>query len=292
MSSKTLRRSLSAALLATVALTACKSAGPIETDDTAPIDSLLFDVPYSDAAALVVRDEDRRLDYGPDALQFALGWLPKGTPRALVVFIHGGCWLSAYDLEHVRAATSALADAGYEAWAIEYRRSGDQGGGWPGSLDDVVAAVRALHAESDTRPLLLMGHSAGGHLGLLAAARLRDEVASAFGLAAITDVVAYAGGDSGCERATLSFFDGSPEERPASYREATVAAEGLGGRAVLLHGEADSIVPVAQAEVAGLDTELLGGVGHFDWVHPGSHAFKRLLEELEHALEEGPAAKP
>lgn len=272
-----------AILIPALAAAACTTSGPVTAS------SALFDVPYADVAALSARAEDRRLEYGTDPLQFALGWLPSGPARALVVFVHGGCWLSEYDVEHGRALTAALADAGFEAWALEYRRSGDDGGGWPGSLEDVVAGVSAVHEERGARPLLLIGHSAGGHLGLLATARMRGEVRAGIGLAAITDVAAYAGGDSGCQRATAGFFGGSPEELPQSYREATVTVRGLEGRAILLQGDADAIVPVAQASVAGVESRRLEGVGHFDWVHPGSHAFDVLLTELEALALETPA---
>ncbi|MEM6701587.1 MAG: alpha/beta fold hydrolase [Acidobacteriota bacterium] len=267
------------ALLATL-LVGCATSGGLE----APIPGL-FDVPYSEVTALQVRSADERLEYGSSPLQFALGWRPlDGKPRALVVFVHGGCWLSDYDLEHGRAVTAALADAGYETWAIEYRRSGDEGGGWPGSLEDVVTAVQALHDQRESRPLLLVGHSAGGHLALLAAQRMPSSVTAIVGLAAITDVIDYARGTNGCQQATPRFFGGLPDEAAEEYREATVTADGLEERATLLHGHADAIVPVSQANVGDLETKRLERVGHFDWVHPRSHAFSVLLEVLEERI--------
>ena len=62
---------------------------------------------------------------------------------------------------------------GWAAWNIEYRRVGQQGGGWPGTLEDVAAAVDALadldalaglDVPLDLARVVAVGHSAGGHL--------------------------------------------------------------------------------------------------------------------------------
>ena len=37
-----------------------------------------------------------------------------------------------------------LAANGFLAWNVEYRRVGQEGGGWPGTLLDAAAAVDAL----------------------------------------------------------------------------------------------------------------------------------------------------
>ena len=52
---------------------------------------------------------------------------------------------------------AALTDAGVATWNIEYRRLGNEGGGWPGTFQDVAHAadfVRTLpreHSGSDAR---------------------------------------------------------------------------------------------------------------------------------------------
>src|SRR4051794_26964748 len=58
--------------------------------------------------------EAARIAYGSEPLQFGELRLPGGEAKVpLVVFIHGGCWLSAYTLDHTRAFTAALAREGY-----------------------------------------------------------------------------------------------------------------------------------------------------------------------------------
>ena len=68
-----------------------------------------------------------------------------------------------------------LAARGIAAWNVEYRRVGQAGGGWPGTLDDVAAALDRLAEvdDVDTRRVVTCGHSAGGHLAVWLAARHR-----------------------------------------------------------------------------------------------------------------------
>ncbi len=67
---------------------------------------------------------------------------PAAAP--LVILLHGGFWRVAYDRSHAGPLAAALAVAGYAVCVPEYRRTGQVGGGWPGTFDDVAAAVDAL----------------------------------------------------------------------------------------------------------------------------------------------------
>ncbi len=225
------------------------------------------------------RAEDARLAYGKDPLQFALGWKPADEPRGLIVLVHGGCWLNQFDLTHTEALAAALAAEGYSTWSLEYRRTGDPGGGWPGSLRDVEAGALSVLQNQPKLPAVLLGHSAGGHLALLAAEVLGDKLQGVVGLAAITDIETYARGTNSCQQAARLFMGGLPEEIPEAYAAATVTDMPI--RARLLHGSADSIVPVDQADVGQTPAKVLPGAGHYDWIHPGTTAFGTLLETLE-----------
>ena len=86
----------------------------------------------SDITAWEAPPADRRIPYGEDPLQFGDLYLPDGPgPHPVVVFFHGGCWLSAFDIQHTARFADALAGAGIATWSVEYRRVGDSGGGWP-----------------------------------------------------------------------------------------------------------------------------------------------------------------
>jgi acetyl esterase/lipase len=248
-------------------------------------------VSFDAVFALPYRDSDHRISYGPDPLQFGQLWLPQGKnqgdSRGLLVFIHGGCWLNEYGIDHAQAVSAALAAAGYGVWALEYRRTGDPGGGWPGSFEDVIAGINHVSELArygvDSERVALLGHSAGGHLAVLAGAReelLTVQPDLVVGLAAITDVVSYARGGNSCEQATPAFMGGSPEQRTEAYSEANPVSHGVHPATILLQGNVDQIVALSQASLPAAETRLSEGAGHFDWVHPGTPAFQDLLQIL------------
>ena len=262
--------------------------GRAAEESYSPVES---NVNFEAVFALPFRDSDHRINYGPDALQFGRLWLPDENSRGLLVFIHGGCWLNQYGIDHVQAVSTALAQEGYAVWALEYRRTGDSGGGWPGTFDDIVAGINQVNNLSPygviAERLALLGHSAGGHLAVLAGARsdlLEVEPDLVVGLAAITDVVSYSRGQNSCQQVTPTFMGGSAEERTAAYYDANPVNHGVHSPTVLLQGDIDQIVPLSQATLPAADTRISEGAGHFDWVHPGTPAFRELLQILTSEL--------
>jgi len=243
-------------------------------------------VSYQAVTTLPARAPDQQISYGSDPLQHGLLWFPTtDQAKQLVVLVHGGCWLNAFGVDHTQAMATALSQAGHPVWSLEYRRSGDPGGGWPGSLNDIKSALQQLHLLQEhgitTEKVTIMGHSAGGHLALLAASELPDiNWQQIIGLAAITDVSRYALGNNSCQQATTQFMAGLPHERPNAYQQANLIYRSLPQQVVLLQGDADRIVPELQSRLHAVHAEVLPGAGHFDWIHPGSPAFTRLLEHL------------
>lgn len=264
----------------------CAASGASESSEV----TLKSNVNYSSVTELEFTHADKKLVYGdanPD-LQYGLLWLPKNlavsekTP--LIVFIHGGCWLNQYDIQHSFPLSSALAEAGYGVWSLEYRRTGDAGGGWPGSLDDIRQGL-AFTANLESYPLdmdhiVIMGHSAGGHLALLAASG-NPEIKGVIGLAAITDIVAYSRGSNDCQTAAIDFMGGVYEAEPDAYAAANPASGPVHDNTILLYGDMDSIVPPEQAQLPGATSILSQGAGHFDWIHPQTAAYQLLLATLD-----------
>lgn len=249
---------------------------------------------YADITALPYREPDHVIAYGEHSDQYGLLWLAKGpeaTAKPTIVLIHGGCWLKAYDINHTRALATALSQAGYPVWSLEYRRAEETTSAWPDSLDDLQHALSRRQAlaryGAATGQLILLGHSAGGHLALLLAASLEAAMPRAVavvGLAAITDLVQYAAGDNSCQQAVRVFMGGDPQALPQAYAAANPAALELHLPLTLLHGDRDEIVPMTQAQRLHGDnvTRVVhGGAGHFDWIHPGTPAFRVLLQALE-----------
>lgn len=251
------------------------------------------DVSYKSVTGLGFTAADEKLVYGDDNpdLQYGLLWLPKNLAinkkAPLIVLIHGGCWLNAYDIQHTFPLSSALAGAGYAVWSLEYRRTGDQGGGWPGSFDDIRQGVAftstLIEYPVDPDRMVLMGHSAGGHLALLAASE-NPAIAGVIGLAAITDIVEYSRGQNSCQTAAIDFMDGVYEDKPAAYQAANPAGKPVHQQTLLLQGDVDAIVPLEQSQLPGATPVVLEGAGHFDWVHPGTGAYQLLLATLEKFL--------
>src|SRR5262249_19879113 len=141
-------------------------------------------------------------------------------------------------------------------------------GGWPGTFDDVAAAVDtlpdlALAAAGPgglaPGPLVLAGHSAGGHLALWAVARHRlprdsrwrtpspGPYGGVVGLAAIRDRAACHGDGLG-GGAAAALIGGGPGRYPDRYALADPAALlPLGIRVRLVHGSRDEAVPCAMS---------------------------------------------
>ncbi|MDQ1671742.1 MAG: hypothetical protein QOC98_304 [Frankiaceae bacterium] len=66
------------------------------------------------------RDRARRIAYGDHRAQFVELTLPSsGSPKGVVVVVHGGFWKAAYDIDYGRPLAASLAEHGWAAWNIE-----------------------------------------------------------------------------------------------------------------------------------------------------------------------------
>lgn len=243
-------------------------------------------VAYSKVASLGFSSADEKITYGSDESQFALLWRTKQTQQPqtpLVILLHGGCWLSEYDIKHTYALSTGLAQAGFNVWSLEYRRSGASGGGWPTTFDDIKSGILAAsdynNGEFKLTESVAVGHSAGGHLALLAGGQI-DQLKGVIGLAPITDIKAYARGGNSCQKATKDFMQGMPSDKPNAYTQANPSEQSLHPQSIILQGDKDAIVPAVNLEQLKRPVVMLKGVGHFDWIHPGSAAFNTLVQNL------------
>jgi acetyl esterase/lipase len=238
-----------------------------------------------------------RVVYGPEPLQFGDLRLPdRSGPFPLVVNVHGGYWQAIYNLTHAGHLCVDLAAHGIASWNVEYRRLGDPGGEWPGPLDDVVAAVdhvRTLEARYplDLDRVVLMGHSAGGQLALLAARRTTLPLRGVVSLSGVVDLheIDQIGDDNGLVRRLLG---AGPDEAPGRWREASPRALlPLGFRYVLGCGTEDvhwgpNRATAGAAGEAGDDVELLAldGAGHFEPVDPLAPEWAVVRSKLEELI--------
>ncbi|MGX9356310.1 alpha/beta hydrolase [Roseobacteraceae bacterium S113] len=98
--------------------------------------------------------------------------LPEGTPRGLLVFVHGGYWMKFSPRDWSHLARGAVT----RGWAVAVP-------GYPlcpqvrvRDITSVVAAGIADVAKKLNGPIVLTGHSAGGHLVARMAEVLPEEV--------------------------------------------------------------------------------------------------------------------
>lgn len=227
---------------------------------------------------------DEVVAYGEEAGQVAD--VRHGGERAgrrpLVVLIHGGFWRPSIDRAHTGPMAMALARAGWTVAAVEYRRVPHH----PDlAVDDVALSLRTLPgklAPHDGR-VLVMGHSAGGHLTLWAAAmRPGPELHGALALSPAADLQLARELDLG-EGAVLSFLGEEPDRR-ADLDPKRMPSPAV--QTTIVHGDADEVVPlsVSRSYVAAHPrTRLVDprGAGHFAVIDPESEVWPIVVGELE-----------
>ncbi|RUO68361.1 alpha/beta hydrolase family protein [Idiomarina ramblicola] len=257
-------------------------------NSTADDTNLVKQVTFQQVLELPANASTKRYTYGSHHSQYIDYW-PAPTQidsAAHVIFIHGGCWLKEYDMSHTNPASSALSEAGFNVWSIEYRRLGEEGGDWPASLNDVKAAIKQIQKKLNGEPAAVMGHSAGGHLALLAASgagSAAQNIKTVVGLAAITDIVSYTQAEGSCNRAAANLMNTAYEEE-SDYKKASPDAYDLHTNTWLIQGSADNIVPVSQTQGLNVHIKMIEGAGHFDLIHPHSIAWQPIIQLLNKEL--------
>ena len=262
-----------------------------------------------------------RIAYGSDPMQFGELRVPstKG-PYPLAIVIHGGCWVAklpaldprAVAMDNMRPMATALNDAGIATWNIEYRRLGNQGGGWPGTFRDVATAadfIRTIATERqlDLTRVISIGHSAGAHFALWLAARPKlsknSEVYASDPLH-VTGVVSLDGPAD--LKATIplqqpvcgspvitDLIGGSPEERPDRYRDASPIEQlPLGVPQAFFTGQmfaAHAAPYEAATKKAGdrVESMALPNAGHFVFIDPQSDVWPQVMKRVRRLLAMG-----
>mgnify|MGYP003308029840 CR=1 FL=1 len=222
-----------------------------------------------------------RMQWGAEEWQFADLYMPDiespfanehGLP--CVMLIHGGFWKSEYTSELMKPIAEDLAEAGLAAWNIEFKRWNDQEAGvWMDTLSDVLRAwgQLALLPGIDIMRSMVMGHSAGGQLALILAAKAERKPWLAIAQAPLTDLIS-------ADKATLSdegdavrkWIGCSPEENPSLWKKLNPVEHPPISPVLLIHGERDVDVPKEQSETYSRVMTARGTDVQKLWL-PGDH---------------------
>ncbi len=268
----------------------------------------------ADYLALTGPAPTAKLAYGSAPSQYAELFRPAGAgPFPVVVLVHGGCWTIKFGgIGQMRNLAGALAAQGIAVWNVEYRRVDEDGGGYPGTYEDMHAALDLLERSAqanqlDLSRIVAVGHSAGGQLVQWIAGRGKipassplhrahplpvREIISLGGLADLRNERALI--QSSCGRDTVDLAGLPGPARPDVFAD-TNAAELVpnGSHTVLINGELDTVSPpraardyAARARAAGDTAEVivLPGASHYDEVAASSPSFKLVLPAIRKAL--------
>ncbi len=265
---------------------------------------------------------DVELSYGPAHEQGIDVFRPRGEgPFPVAILIHGGCWrrLPGAGREQLRHIGPKLANRGIAVWSIGYRRADEDGGGYPGTFQDVGEAIDRLRSDAaryhlDLVRTVVVGHSAGGHLALWAAARDRLSSASplhrdeplmpgaVISLGGVGDLEAFSRFvpvlcGPGILDTLAPTADAYAEISPAALAPPKAPI-------TMISGILDHLVPpyvahdyaraMRRKQGPAIDLVDVPGAGHFDLVTPGTTAWDEVILRITAALgihERDPAQK-
>lgn len=182
-----------------------------------------------------------------------MGLLEPDGAIATIVYLHGGGWRRGSRhtrlprFEHLAEDLAAL---GYRVATADYRLSGEAV--FPAQLDDVRAAIEFAR---DGNPVYVWGESAGAHLGLLASLTGESTVDGVIAWFPPTDLLglpadlAALGKHPDIPSREELLLGAPPETVPELARAASPLSHARPGAppVLLMHGDADDLVPAAQS---------------------------------------------
>jgi acetyl esterase/lipase len=282
-----------------------------------PAAALADPVELSAFVALARPEPTLQVRYGEAPAQAIDVFLPAGPgPHPVAILIHGGCWnADVPGREQLRHLGPELTRRGIAVWSIGYRRANEAGGGYPGTYQDVGAAIDRLRESAPTRRLdlsrtVLAGHSAGGHLALWAATRasLPAEsplrVPSPFSPRAVVSLAGVGNLETFARNIPSICGPGILDRLAPAGRLSEVSPASLpppDAPVTMVSGVLDRLVPPYAAHDyararrgrpggGALRLVDIPGAGHFDLVTPSAPAWQDVLHLIETALSVGAAS--
>jgi len=173
-----------------------------------------------------------------------------------------------------------FAKHGFTVASVEYRISVEAS--WPAPVDDVLDAIQYLKANAelfcvDPTRIAVMGESAGGYLACMVGTEQPCPVRAVVDYYGIVELSGL-GEDDVNTGNPIALMMGVPEKgNEAQYSAASPVRRVHGGCPpfLILHGEEDSLVPVAQSEML-----------YAALTHEGVHAEMDVLKGVSHGADE------
>jgi pimeloyl-ACP methyl ester carboxylesterase len=221
---------------------------------------------------LVEPSSGELITYGGTPDQVIELFRATGTSKKSIGLIHGGYWRPEYDRAHLRPYAARLASEGFDIYLIEYRRT-------QGSPDEYIEDIKgAVEVIGDCA---LIGHSAGGHLALLASESM--QVKKIVALAPVSDLVR--GEALNLDGGAITLFlgcdaDDRPDLDPKMLSSFKIPV-------TVIHGASDERVPVELSQgFAEKFTEIeyveIPDCGHFELIDPRKDSiFQLVLSALQ-----------
>lgn len=211
---------------------------------------------------------------------------PRGEPRGVVLFAHGGGWISGYRRQPNNLSWYRfLVSRGFIVAAIDYSR------GYRAKIDQLIEELsRALVFLDENRDMLnlpksrisLMGLSAGGHLALLTAAKMYRLVKSVVAYYAPCDLKDILESPSLFAKiallTTLKRFPSRSSEALAKYSPVNVVHKFM-PLVLLVHGKKDSVVPYDSSVKLYRKLKRLGCRVVLLTHHEADHGFEFVLKD-------------
>lgn len=222
----------------------------------------------------------------------------SATPRPVVVYVHGGGWRGGSKNGMVKGPMAIMAlTENYVGVSVGYRLSGEAI--WPAQIHDCKAAIRFLKAHAkkyhiDPNKIAVWGTSAGGHLVSLlgTSGDIKDldgangspdadtRVACVINFCGPSDFFTFAktnpqfGGPAETSVVRLLFGGPADEKKVEATAASPITHISAGDPPFLIvHGTADTVVDVSQAEQLHTALEKAGVSSTLVKIEGGGHSF-------------------
>lgn len=212
-----------------------------------------------------------KIHYGDKEKQFGILHTPKSdTPLPVIVVIHGGYWKdkNTFDIYPTKFIVNEYKED-YAIWDLEYRGIPESG---EIELNEILNDIKLgfehltklTNYNLDLRRILLIGHSAGGHLACwLLGEKLKTPPRNAISISGVLDLEQYhlLNEPAQVEKLLNNDFNKLPIANPASRGHGET-------NLTVIHGLEDETVPytmaTSYAERWKVELVLLKNCGHFE----------------------------